>query len=169
MRNSGSNGRKDRGQIRIDDLVPQPVRDGLDRTLGIPFAGHRQKSWSGVDARIGEHDIEPAVSFDGFVDSSPDCIAIRNIDGNAGYIAARLELGHGLIEARLVFVQQDDACIIVEHCLGEGPTQAFGTAGNNDRKAGDVEQILDFHVEVPCLSDQRRMGSLPSQFCAAAK
>src|ERR1700756_2344097 len=99
MRNSGSNGRKDRGQIRIDDLVPQPVRDGLDRTLRIPFAGHRQKSRSGVDARIGENDIETAVSFDRFVDSGPDCIAIGNIDGDAGYIAARLELGHRLIEA----------------------------------------------------------------------
>ena len=158
-----------RRQIGVDDLVPEGVGDRFDRALRVPFAGHRKEARARIDAGIGEDHIQPAALLDHLVDGRCDRGAIGDVDRAAVDIAPRAQLGNRSAQRFPITIEQRDARTVVHHGFGERAAKALGPAGDRHGQPRNVEELLRLHFEVPVFNDQRRIGSLPSQSCAAAK
>ena len=91
------------------------------------------------DARVGEHEIEPAEELHGFADHRRDALLVGYVDADGDRALAQLP-GH-LGGQRLVHVGDDDRRAFFVQLLGDASAEALRRAGDNGdpaRQAADA-------------------------------
>ncbi len=133
----------------------------VDRAVGIALAFRRQESRSGIDAGIGENDVDASMLAGDLVEGLGHRRSIGNIYPLAPCIAARLpDRRHGLVQSGLIDIENTDASAVFGHDLGIGAADAAGTAGDDHRLAADVEHFLQRRHPYSSLADRPVDGAV---------
>jgi hypothetical protein len=149
-RDGGSDRIEHGSKVRGDHLVPPLLRQGFERAVGGALAGHAEEARPRIDPCFGEEDIETAQLPSGALEGGEERATVGHVGNSATHVAApRLEFCDRLIEAGPVDVDQYDPRSIVGHGVGVRIADAARRAGDDDGKAGYVEEFGCLHLVAP--------------------
>jgi hypothetical protein len=148
-------GRRARGrehpvEVDVDDAAPALVRVALERSLlhSRPLAAGpgADETGTGVDAGVGERDVEPAVGRRRIVDRAIECGVIGHVGDGAAHVEPLALKPGGLRGDRIgVEVDQRHARAVRREHLAVREPQSTGTAGDDHAEPGHVESRRDVH------------------------
>jgi hypothetical protein len=129
---------QDSAQVHVQH-APEDVRlDRVDR-----LAARDREAGRSADARVGEHDVEPAFGLDDRVDGALHRVAIGHVDDLGAHVQpAAGQRRRGRSQQLGVHVGQRHVRAAVGKHLRERETEAAGRAGHERAHAAHVEDLL---------------------------
>ena len=116
--------------------------------VGIAVAGRIPEAGTGIDAGIGEGDVEAAKCGDMVVEHALEGGAVGNVEpGGAGFAPLPAQPRGLALGALAVNVGEGHFGAGLDHRLGIGKADARGGAGDDGRAALDVELVERLHLD----------------------
>jgi hypothetical protein len=122
------------------------VVEVVDLPFGISHAFWRQEPWPGVNARVGEHNVDAAVAIGDAFEGLGHAHSVGHVHKLTPNIAAgpALRLDHP-IKFRLIEVECADSRTVLGQHFHVGVPDSARAASDDDRFASHVEHFLQGH------------------------
>jgi hypothetical protein len=136
-------GVEDARKIRRDHEIPMMVVEIVDLPFGISYAFGRQEPGPGVNAGVGEHNVDAAVAIGDAFEGLGHARPVGHVDKlTPNIVAGRALRLDGVIKFLPIQIERADSRAVLRQHFRIGAPDSARAAGDDDRFPRHVEHFL---------------------------